>query len=80
MKEHELDLRVYKWFDSLDLNDFRTIQRVFPGKEVLRKVLQSLGGSGRAITKGNCIAALKRELVPADMVELIESASRIDNV
>ena len=80
MKDHELDLRVYKWFDSLDLNDFRTIQRVFPGKEVLRKVLQSLGGSGRSITKGNCIAALKRELVPADMVELIESASRIDNV
>ncbi len=76
LKEDDLETRVDKWFDELNLSDLSTIQRVFPGKELLPKALQILAGSGRAITKGNCVAALKREHLAPDLVKLIGMAAQ----
>ncbi|WP_437284338.1 AAA family ATPase [Sorangium sp. So ce406] len=74
-KEDELDVLVFKWFDELKLDDLNTVQRVFPGKELLPKVLQKISGGGKTITKGHCVAVITKELISADMTAFIEKAA-----
>lgn len=77
-KDNELELKVHKWFDNLKHDDLDTIQRVFPGKELLPKVLGILNnGGGKPITRGNLVASITSEVVPHDIVAFLESASEI---
>jgi hypothetical protein len=64
------------WFDGLDHKDITVIQRVFPGKELLAKVLEKLNdGQEKTISTGRLIASLEEGLVPSDMKTLLQSAS-----
>lgn len=74
--DEALSVKVFKWFDELDLNDITTIQEVFPGKELLTKVLASLSGGGKAITRGHCVASLQEHLVPKDIAEFVKSHAK----
>ena len=67
---------MYRWFDALDLNELDTVQRVFPGKELLRKALEVLNSwSEKPITRGNLVASLRHEYVPADIIDFLKSAA-----
>jgi hypothetical protein len=78
MKDDDLDVEVHKWFDALDLTDVSVIQRVFPGKELLPKVLQKISSKDKTITRGHCVAALKPEYVLAEILALLKNVSQAD--
>lgn len=67
----EIDVQADKWFDDLDLSSLEVIQKVFPGKELLPKVLKRISGDGKQVTKGNCVAAVTKEMMAADIQEMI---------
>lgn len=72
-KDSDLALQVYKWFDNLKLDDLDTIQRVFPGKELLSKILGILNnGNEKPITRGNLVASITAEVVPQDLVDFLK--------
>ncbi len=72
-KVKDLDLKVHKWFDELDLFKLETIQKVFPGKELLPKVVQSLNKEVDVkITRGNIVSAIKESLVAKDIVDFLK--------
>jgi ABC-type cobalamin/Fe3+-siderophores transport system ATPase subunit len=74
-KESDLEEEVYKWFDALDLTSLDTIQRVFPGKEMLAETLKTLNeGNSKSLTRGHLVAAIDAELVAADIRDLLTKA------
>lgn len=60
-----------KWFDSLDLSSLDVVQRVFPGKELLKKSIADLNSETPAITRGHLIASISPDLVAKDMRDFI---------
>lgn len=78
IKDDELDIQVFKWFDELHLDDIVTIQRVFPGKELLPKALECLNlTGGKTITRGNLVASLNADLVPQDLVTFLTTVAEL---
>lgn len=75
LNDTDLEIEVFKWFDELVLTDLPTVQRVFPGKQLLPKVLERLSKGYKPLTKGHCVAALRREFIPTDMTAFIEKAA-----
>lgn len=72
-KVDDLEINVYKWFDELDLSKLETIQKVFPGKELLPKVIDSLNSTlGVKITRGKIVSAIKESLVAEDIVTYLK--------
>jgi len=72
-KDKELEIEVHRWFDGLDLSKIVTIQKVFPGKELLPKVIDSLSKElDVKITRGNIVAAIKETLVAKDIVDFLK--------
>jgi len=72
--EAELDIETDKWFDALDLGALDVVQRVFPGKELLSKVLQKVSaGHGKQVTKGSCVAAMSKEMVSSDLQKMFST-------
>jgi ABC-type cobalamin/Fe3+-siderophores transport system ATPase subunit len=77
LAEGELSVKVFKWFDALDLQSVEIIQDVFPGKELLPKVLAILSGKGKQITRGHCVASLQEDLVPPDIAAFFKSQAKV---
>jgi hypothetical protein len=74
--EPELEEKVHKWFDELDLNSVAIIQQVFPGKEILKEALKILNeGATKNITRGGLVASIVREHIADDICELLKSVS-----
>jgi hypothetical protein len=73
--EAELELQVDKWFDVLDLTSLDVIQRVFPGKELLKKTLELLNDEGKEITRGHVIASMNPEFVARDIRDFFTNES-----
>ncbi len=70
--ESSLEVKVHEWFDALDLSSLSVVQRVFPGKEMLRESLKIMNeGFPKKLTRGNLIASLKKELIPVDIRKLL---------
>lgn len=73
IKDKDLEIEVHRWFDGLDLSKLETIQKVFPGKELLPKVIHSLNKKvGVRITRGNIVYAIKESLVAKDIVDFLK--------
>lgn len=77
-KDDELDVEVDRWFDGLKLDDLATVQCVFPGKELLPKVLEKLSGSGKRVSRGNCVAALQKGDVSPDMAAFLQTSANVE--
>jgi hypothetical protein len=78
LADKELGLAVDKWFDSLDTTDLATIQRVFPGKELLPKVLEILNnGQSKRISRGTLVASISEEHLPEDMVIFLKGKANV---
>jgi hypothetical protein len=75
LKDDELELQVFKWFDGLKLDSLDTVQRVFPGKELLPKALEKVNGGEKKITRGNLVASLTADLVRTDIREFLRRAA-----
>src|SRR5262249_34031641 len=74
-KEGDLDVRTDQWFDQLQLANLPTIQHVFPGKELLPKVLDRLSGTGKKLTRGTCVAAIQRADVAQDISDFLQKSA-----
>jgi ABC-type cobalamin/Fe3+-siderophores transport system ATPase subunit len=72
-KEADLEIEVDKWFDDLDLTSLDVIQRVFPGKELLKRTLANLKAEGADVTRGHVIASIIPDLVGRDLRDFITS-------
>ncbi len=72
IKDSELDLKVHRWFDSLDLTKLETVQKVFPGKELLPKVISAVNKEANTkITRGNLVSAIKESLIAKDIIDFL---------
>jgi len=80
IKDAELEINVHRWFDGLDLSKLEVMQRVFPGKELLPKVLEALSQeSGVDITRGNIVSAIKEHLIAKDILNFLKGESSSDD-
>lgn len=74
LEDSDLQVQTHQWFDGLDLMDISQIQRVFPGKEMVKRTLDTINeGHSQKITRGNLVASLSDETVAADIRELLAS-------
>jgi ABC-type cobalamin/Fe3+-siderophores transport system ATPase subunit len=76
IKDDDLEIKVFKWFDELKLDDLNTVQCVFPGKELLPEALKILNNRvGKPITRGSLVASLEANFVPQDMINFLTNAA-----
>ncbi len=70
--EAELEIEVYRWFDSLDVASLDVVRTVFPGKELLKGTLKALNESGKpALTRGHLVAAVDSKHLSDDLKALL---------
>jgi ABC-type branched-subunit amino acid transport system ATPase component len=68
----ELEERVYQWFDSQDLGSLPIVQRIFPGKEMIRETLRILNeGQKRPLTRGHLVASMSKATLAPDLIDLL---------
>lgn len=73
-EEPKLEEKADAWFDSLDFTEVEVIQRVIPGKELLRETLKVLNGDKKMnVTKGKLVAAIDSEVLDTEIVELLQT-------
>lgn len=77
LEEAALSVKVFKWFDGLNTEDIATIREVFPGKELLPRVLSTLSGNGKQITRGHCVASLDESIIAPDLKEFLRSHGKL---
>jgi uncharacterized protein YjbI with pentapeptide repeats len=74
-KEDELEVKVYEWFDGLNLKSIQTVQAVFPGKEMLQETLKIVNNSvSKQITRGLLVAGIQPQFIAKDICDLLASA------
>jgi energy-coupling factor transporter ATP-binding protein EcfA2 len=74
--DSELEEQSFHWFNHLDLSSLAVIQRVFPGKELLKEVIKSINDAySTQVTKGNVVAELTDDVVSSDIKELLQDAA-----
>lgn len=72
LSDVDLEEKVDEWFDALDLTDVEVVSKVFPGKELLSKVLNTLNNDQtNKLTRGNLVAHLNDELISHDIHDVI---------
>ena len=75
LNEPDLEEKVHKWFDGLDLTSVSVIQDVFPGKEMLKEALKILNeGESKHITRGHLVASISRDCIAEEICELLKAA------
>lgn len=74
----DLEEAVYAWFDGLDVASLETIQRVWPGKELLQESLKRLNKrTTKPVTRGKLVAALEETMVPEELVQLLQKLGKV---
>lgn len=71
-KDADLEEEVYKWFDGLDAKILDVVQRIWPGKELLKESLKLVNqGATKLITRGHLVAELDGTHIPGDFRDLL---------
>jgi ABC-type cobalamin/Fe3+-siderophores transport system ATPase subunit len=72
--DSELEVAVDQWFDSLELGSLEVVQKVFPGKELLKEALKILNDSlTKKLTRGQLVASISADLIPEDLKTFLKS-------
>jgi ABC-type cobalamin/Fe3+-siderophores transport system ATPase subunit len=72
VSESDLEEKVHKWFDSLELSSLSVIQRVFPGREMLQETLKVINvGAAKNLTRGHLVASIVREVIADEVCNLV---------
>ena len=71
-KDKELEIKVYEWFDQLDLTSLNVVRNVFPGKELLKRTLINLNNKYNiGLTREKLVAALIKKHIASDLQDMI---------
>lgn len=71
--DKELEIQVHRWFDELDVSKLETVQNIFPGKELLPKVIEVLNEElNIRISRGKLVAAITETLLAEDIVVFLK--------
>jgi ABC-type cobalamin/Fe3+-siderophores transport system ATPase subunit len=75
-KDKDLSLLVNRWFDNLDLANLTIIQKVFPGKELLHKVIQMLNTNFKiSLTRGILISSIRESYIDKELINFLKTVS-----
>jgi ABC-type cobalamin/Fe3+-siderophores transport system ATPase subunit len=73
LKDKELEIEVHRWFDQLDISRVDVVQKVFPGKELLAKVIEKVNEqTGGALTRGKLVSEIEESVIAHDITDFLK--------
>jgi len=78
LKEAELEEKVDEWFDSLDSDQWQTVARVWPGKELLKGVRKTLDDDyGMQLREGFLATVVRQDHIAEDFRDLFSDLAKM---